>query len=142
MTAGSAMAAVQAAVYSKLTADVGAGGLLNVTSPMITGVFDEVPDGQSFPYIVIGDQNEASFSTMAKDGGVLLITLHIWSQAKGFREAELVLGRANYLLDGALVITGYAHVGTVYEGADTLRDPDGITRHIAARYRVYAQSSA
>lgn len=140
--AGSPMAAIQAAVYTVLNGDTGTGGLRNSTSPMVAGVFDEVPEGQAFPYVVIGEQNETPFCTMAKDGSANVLMVNVWSQARGFKEAQAALNRINHLLAGtALTIAGYQHVGTVYEGADSLRDPDGITRHIAARYRVYVQES-
>ncbi|MFA5313221.1 MAG: DUF3168 domain-containing protein [Methanomassiliicoccales archaeon] len=141
MTYESAMSDLQAAVYAKITADTGTGGLLAAGAPMISGVFDEVPEGQAFPYITIGDNTELPWSTFGKDGNNEVLTLHIWSQAKGFREAELILKRLNVVLKGDLTISGNVHAGTNYEGADTSRDPDGITRQIIARYRVYVQES-
>ncbi len=137
---GTALGALQAAVYAKLTADTGAGGLLSTSAPKIAGVYDDLPEGQAFPYIVIGDAIEAPWSTMGRDGDEGVITLHIWSQARGFREALMVLDRVNELLDGgALDVGGYSHVATMYESSETLRDPDGVTRHVVARYRVLVQ---
>lgn len=139
---GSPMAAIQAAVYTVLNGDTGAGGLRNPTSPLVQGVFDAVPDNQALPYVVIGDQTETPFDTMGKYGAANLLTVHAWSEAAGYKEAQGILSRLNYLLDGvALTITGYSHVGTVYDGAETVREPDGVTRHIIARYRVYVQES-
>lgn len=139
---GTSLGDMQAAVYAKLMADTGSGGLLDPSAPMITGVLDDVPEGQEFPYITIGEAIEMPWSTMGRDGADDTLTIHIWSRAHGFAEALGILDRLNMLLDGGeLAIDDYIHVGTLYVSAETLRDPDGITRHVVATYRVYVQES-
>lgn len=126
---------LQTAVYTELTGD-------EALMSMISGVFDDVLDGQAFPYVTIGDAAETPWSTFGRSGADDVLTIHIWSQANGFKEALQVLDRLNALLDSdELTVGGHVHVGTLYEGAETLRDPDGITRHVVARYRVYVQRS-
>jgi hypothetical protein len=139
---GTSLQVLQAAIYARLTTDVESGGLFDPSAPMITGVLDDVPDGQGFPYITIGEATENAWSTMGRDGSNDTLTIHIWSSAPGFKEALTILDRLNVLLDGGVLeIDGHMHVGTLYESAETLRDPDGVTRHVVARYRVYVQVS-
>lgn len=139
---GTSLQVLQAAIYAKLTADTGSGGLFDPTAPMITGVFDDVPDGQPLPYITIGEATETPWSTFGRVGADDTLTIHIWSQAPGFKEALGILDRLNVLLDGGVLeVDGHVHVGTLYESAETLRDPDGVTRHVVARYRAYLQGS-
>ena len=126
---------LQAAVYARLTGD-------DVLMSMVSGVCDDVPDGQAFPYVTIGDAAEIPWSTFGRGGADDVLTMHIWSQANGYKEALGILDRLNTLLDGGeLTVDGHVHVGTLYEGAETLRDPDGVTRHVVARYRAYVQRS-
>lgn len=126
---------LQTAIYAELTGD-------EALMSMISGVFDAVPDGQALPYIVIGDATETPWSTFGRSGSDDVLTIHIWSQANGFKGALQVLDQLNALLDGGeLEMSGHVHVGTLYEGAETLRDPDGVTRHAVARYRAYVQRS-
>ncbi len=133
--AGSLLLELQKAVYSKLSGDA-------ALMAKVTGVFDSVPDSQAFPYITIGEATEVPFSAFSSVGKESTLTLHIWSRYSGFKEALDVLKRVNELLDGAtLTITGYALVDMSLEMSETLRDPDGVTRHVAARFRCLAREA-
>lgn len=133
--AGTALKALQQAVRNKLTGDA-------TLMAMITGVFDAVPKNQDLPYITVGDATEIPFNVFAKDGKEATITLHIWSLYKGFKEALDIRNRIDQLLDGqTLTITGFVNVLCQFENSETLRDPDGVTRHIATRYRVVVQEA-
>jgi hypothetical protein len=103
----------------------------------VTGVFDQVPTGQKFPYVTIGDATEVPDRVFGGQYMDDTITLHIWSQAAGFKEALGIFSELNRILDGrTLSISGFDHIYTNYEFSTTLRDPDGLTRHISVRYRV------
>jgi len=133
--AGSALLEVQKAVYSKLTGDA-------TLIAKVTGVFDAVPDDQAFPYIAIGDETETGFSAFSKIGKEVILTLHLWSQYQGFKQADEILVRVNELLDGAaLTVTGYASTAMQFVSSEHLRDPDGITRHVVARFRCFVRES-
>lgn len=128
-----AMMDVQAAIYQKLTGDT---SFMN----MVEGVFDDVPDNQKFPYITIGEATEVPFNTFDKIGKEETLTIHIWSQYKGFKEALNILKRMNLVLDGAnLDLNDHTLVLMQYEDAQTIIDSDGKTRHVPVTYRVITQ---
>lgn len=128
-----ALGEIQKSVYAALTGDA-------ALMTLIAGVFDGPPDGQAFPYITLGEATEAPADTFAGRGNEATLTLHIWSQASSFGQALGILTRMNQVLDrAALVVTGFVTVMCVYEFSQTVRDPDGVTRHVPVRYRVLVE---
>lgn len=124
---------VQVAVYETLTDDPTLMGL-------ITGVFDEVPEGQPLPYVVIGEAVEQPDNHHGGFGRETVETLHIWSGHRGFSEAQTIAARAIALLDHqALDVTGQHHIATRYEFAQTLTDPDPHLRHLVLRFRIVTE---
>ena len=49
-------------------------------------VFDAVPRGTAFPYIVIGDDKETDWSTATEQGSEHLLAVHVWSRSPGLKE--------------------------------------------------------
>lgn len=132
---GSALSPIQVAIGAKLTGDPTLTG-------MVTGIFDwrNIPAGQNYPYLTIGQATETDDSTFDTLGYEDTFTLHIWSIQPGTQEAQQIFGQVQKLLNHQpLVLTGMSHVGTWYEMSEILSDPDD-TRltHIPARYRIGA----
>lgn len=131
----SALWPVQQALVTKLRAS-------SALMAKARAVVDDVSDGQEYPYVVVGDGTEIPFDTMDRAGKEVAATIHIWSQYAGFKEALEILGIINALLDRRdLAVTGYGTVGMQFSNSQTLRDPDGVTRHVVARYRIIVQSN-
>jgi Protein of unknown function (DUF3168) len=129
----SSLLPIQQAIYNRLTGD-------SVLMAKVTGVFDYVSDNQAFPYITIGEATSNPFRTFSRFGEEVTVTLHIWSRYDGSKEALEILNEMNRLLaDQDLAVTGYDTVACFYEFSETLRDPDGITRHLVVRYRIITQ---
>lgn len=138
MTRYTSLAALQAAIYSKLTGDA--------TLLALAPVYDEVPEGIRPPYIVIGDATEVPYDSFSSRGFEATITLHIWtaprptgtSRAVGYKPALDILDRVNYLLNEAtLTLSDLTFVYCRLENVQTLRD--GLARHVTARYRILSQ---
>jgi len=132
----SAISAVQTAIYSTLHGD-------STLLALVTGIFNDVPEGQLYPYIQIGTATEKPWDTF---GGASTgigwddtVTVHVWSRYQGDSEALAILNRVVTLLNHvSLTVTGY---GTVIIFSDQTRvlieQVDKIeTRHIAAIFRV------
>jgi len=132
---GSAMSAIQTAIGAKLTNDT-------TLSALITGVFDfrGIPPDQAFPYVTIGDMVETDDSTFDTLGYLDECTLHIWSIQPGSQECQQILKRLNQLLtEEPLTLEDLNHIGTWYERAWILADPDDARiTHMAVRYRIGA----
>lgn len=127
---GSAFWPLQVAVRQRLLADP-------ILMAKIKGVFDSVPNDQAFPYVTIGDVTSSPYRTFDRFGEECTITLHIWSRYNGFKEAAEILDDLNRILaDTVFSVPGWDMEACYYNFSETLRDPDGITRHIPVRYRV------
>ena len=122
---------VQRAVYNALSTDT-------LLLPLITGVYDDVPEGTAFPYVVLGDETETNKpSTLRDQGRESTITIHIWSRAKGMGEAKLIAEKIiDRLNDQPLSLPSWEWTSTMYEFGNFFRDPDGLTRHGVLRFRV------
>jgi hypothetical protein len=134
----SAMGAIDIAMGAKMENDT---SLMAV----ITGVFDfrGVPIAQGFPYITKGNATEVPDHVFGTKGYDTTFTLHIWSIQPGTQECEQILALLNDLFDEQpLTISGFNQVGTWYEYAEVMDDPDD-TRitHMPVRYRIGAQKA-
>ena len=110
------------------------------------GVYDDVPylpagmPRENFPYVVIGDDTATAWDTDDTLGKEVTIQVHIWSRTAGFKETKAVMGEVYDILNrGALSKTGYNVVDCLCEFTETLRDPDGETRHGVMRFKLTIQ---
>lgn len=123
---------LQTAVYARLIGDA-------TLVALVQKIGDNIPDEQAYPYIVIGEETEAPEDTMGRTGRNLTITLHVWSQYPGMKEVKEIMSRIDDLLDRwTPTVTGWNATEMLHDFADTLRDPDGKTRHGVVSYRIHA----
>jgi hypothetical protein len=128
----SALLPLQTGVLALLAADA------TVTALATGGVHDHVPEGTRYPYIVMGGKSEDPIAMLSRRDGVRgTITLDIWSDYRGDREALLILAAVRAALDDKVItMTPYGSGRLRFEFATTLRD-EGL-RHAPVRYRVAA----
>jgi len=138
MSTQTALPELQEAIVTKLKADATLAGV----NGLVTGIFDEgaVPENQAFPYVAIGDGIELPENTFGRRGYIPTMMLHIWSQYVGFKECYTILAQLNELLDQKpLTLATQTHIYTMYDQSQAMNDPDGITRHLAVRYKFMTQ---
>lgn len=124
---------IQEAVYELLTGDTTLMGL-------VSGIYDEVPEGAAYPWVAIGEALEQPDDRLDGFGRQTVLTLHVWSKHRGFSEATTIASRLMQLLDHQpLDIAGHHHVVTRYEFSQTLRDPEPGVRHIPIRFRILTE---
>lgn len=129
MTARSPLLAVQTAIYEKLSQDATLSGM--------AGVYDHVPEDAEHPYVEIGETTQTADNTLDGFGRQQVVTLHVWSKHRGFKEALQIEDRLTELLDHQpLTLSGFDHVFTKFEFGQTLKDPDPEIRHVVFRLRV------
>lgn len=122
---------LQKAVYAALN------GSVTGLSGASVSVYDDVPEGTSYPYVVIGEETAINAGTKNLDGVEHTLTLHIWSGYRGRREIKEIMQSIYSLLhDTAITVTGASLVMIRQEFATTLEEADGITRHGVMRFRV------
>lgn len=127
---------LQKAIYTVLSGDATLLGLAT------GGVFDCPQEDTSFPYVTIGDDTLADWSSKTFDGKEATITIHSWSEAMGREEVKKIMDRIDTLLhNGSLSMTGHSLVVMQFDFAETLRDPDGRTYHGVQRFRALTKEA-
>lgn len=126
-----AFAPTHQAVYNRLLNDTTVQSLLK---PMVDGkkykkVCDYVPTDTPYPYIVIGEPRTDPFGVKNSDIVDVFITLHIWSNYKGKKEAYDILTACHEAFLLKLDITGYTVNKTSWSDARVFDDIDGVLRH-------------
>jgi hypothetical protein len=123
-----------------------------INVPAVTGlalVFDEVKQGQAYPYIEIGEIEEKINNVFAKNGRELHITLHIYTQTGGYLLAEQIIEQLNILLDDLLFgdptnapapFDGWSCWQSEYEEGLLTKEFDQTEiRHATVRYHIEVQ---
>ena len=128
---------LQQAVHAALSGDATLQGLLGVPAR----VFDHVPPGSAFPYLVLGEATSAPFDAKTEDGMTQTLTIHAWSRYRGLKETkEIMAAVAAALDDRALAVAGHTLALLRFEFGATFLDPDGLTRHGVQRFRAITQA--
>ncbi len=125
---------LQTAIYSTLTS----GTLTDISGTSITSkVYDDVPEGTAYPYIVIGEETAIPTGAKDTDGHEHTLTFHVWSQYRGRKEIKQIMEQIYTILHNvAISITGATLVNIRHEFERTLLESDGITRHGVIRFRA------
>ena len=122
---------LQKAIYQILAAS------LPLASIVGARIYDEVPQGASFPYIVIGDDDLKPWDLDCKLGFEALITIHAFSRYKGRKEAKEIGAKIYDLLHNASIVTdNFTSAVCVSDMQTTIVEGDGVTRHLVARFRA------
>jgi len=122
--------ALQTTIYNALNVSA-------ITTTLNCGVYDEVIEGNTYPFITLGEETTIDYSTKTATGSETTINIHIWSQYKGSKETKNILDKIHDLLhDSNLTVTGFNLINLRFEYSDIMRDPDGITRHGVMRFRA------
>jgi hypothetical protein len=127
-----AMLDVQEAVYALLRADSTFVGLVT------GGPFSPAPQNQPYPYCTFGAHVESPRLTFGKLGQDIIFVLDVWSRTTSFLEAFTIGDRIMQLLNGIqLSLTNFSNIIVIHDQTMKLDDPDGLTRHLAIRFRVW-----
>ena len=126
--------ALQQAIFAALSSDSG------VIDAVGERIFDAVPRGSAYPYIVIGDDKESDWSTATEPGSSHALTIHIWSRAAGRRETRLAAEAVIAALNGAeLALTGQTLIDLRWLESESTRESDGETVHAQLRFRAVTE---
>jgi hypothetical protein len=117
---------VQTAIFAALTAAL---------APV--PVQDQAGPNQVYPYVTLGELIGEQFDTLGEEAADIEMTVHVWSRQAGMQECQQLMAAAKDALHRKrLPASGFQWVDTIWEYAQTLRDPDGMTRHGILRFRV------
>lgn len=117
--------------------------ILAALRPALSGVavLDDVPQGQAFPYAVIGEDVVTDWSMLDRDGEDIDTTIHVWSRYAGKKEAKLLMATIKAALhERPLTVAGQHLVVLRFTFETLFLEPDGKTRHGVLRFRALLQS--
>lgn len=104
----------------------------------VSGVLDDVSEGQTFPYITIGDPTSNPWDTKNTIGENITFVLHTWSRYQGKAESYIIMNLIHEALSRPLSIEGGFYVFKFErESQNVFTDVDGETRHGVMNFRAY-----
>lgn len=134
----------QKSIYSLLSTDAVIANTCALAQPgatTIVKVFDRVPQGitgdKLFPFINIGDDHITSFYDFG-DFSEVHCNIHIYSRGTGKPEANMLAARVKALLDprdSKITVEGFAVSEAWYVDTMPMKEPDGVTVHLAMTFR-------
>ena len=133
-----AIFAVQQAVYNALAASTDVQALLGNPARL----YDHVPPGAEFPYVVLGTVSAKPYDYIDTIGFEQIISLDIWSRYRGTKEVKDII-QASYgaLHRATLTVSGQVFISCEFSGGDVMPESDGLTYRGEARFTVITQRS-
>ncbi len=115
----------------------------NATLAALIGdrVFDNVPTDAPYPYVSLGASWETPDDAECIDGMDVGFRIDVWSRAIGFAEARRIGDVVRRALHNAdLSLSENALVMIQHERTDVMRDPDGLTSHVAIEFSAVVET--
>jgi hypothetical protein len=128
----SAAQALQKAIFAKLSGDAALAALVGAD-----GVVDRLLARAAGPRVVIAAIDSADRSTASEAGEEHVVTLDVWSEAAGHREAQAIAAAVRAALDDAALALDGHHLVLLFH-RDTRLARNGGTRFHRAEMRFRA----
>lgn len=126
---------LQKALVAKLSSDAGVTTLLGGAR-----IYNDVPRGAALPYVTIGESIVRDWSTGSEGGHEHLLSIIVWSRAKGEREVHRILSAIEAALhDAALPLNRARLINLRHEFSEIRRDADGETSRGLMRLRAVTE---
>lgn len=133
-----AAADLQKAIFAALLADSGLVATLGGGK-----VFDHAPASAAFPYVTFGRASVYDWNTSTETGTEQLLTLHVWSKARGKKETLDIMERVRLALDGApLELEGRHLIDLRLDYSEARYDDDLDVYHGQLRFRAVTEDAA
>jgi hypothetical protein len=126
---------LQQSLFAALSADVGLAALIGPGR-----IYDDVPQGTPLPYVTLGPAAAQDWSTGSEHGTEHLVTVHVWSGARGKKQAHEILRAVRAALhDQPLSLAGHHLLNLRHQRSELRRTPDGTAIHATARFRAVTE---
>lgn len=133
-----AAADLQKALFGALAGDAALGAALGGAK-----VFDHAPAHVAFPYVTFGRTSVYDWSTSTESGVEQLLTLHVWSKARGRKEVLDIMECVRARLDQApLDLDAHDLVSLRLEYSEARYDDDIDVHHGLLRFRAVTEDIA
>lgn len=126
---------VLTAVVSALRGSAGVTGYVSST-----GVYNNVPSGARYPYVVVTSPTDRRMDTIGQRGAETMVNVQVVSQEPGDQQASRITNECIKALDfAALQTTQHDTFGCAWESSDRYSETiNGIqTRYHVSIYRVW-----
>jgi len=126
---------LQKAVYDKLSGDATLGAL-------ITGVFEYVPEGTNFPYVVIDDMKLKPWSNLSKKGSEINFSIKTYCRERGSKTCLDIMDNVEDLLDeAALTVTNHALIHILLEYSEVEQKKDGLNYVGVSKFKALLEET-
>lgn len=126
---------LQRAIFIALSGDIGLAAMIGGNK-----IYDYAPPLAGFPYITLGRTSVFDWSTGTESGSEHILTLHVWSQAKGRKEVLQVMERVGALLrEVSLTLNEHHLVLLRLEQSEVQFEPDLSAHHGTLRLRALVE---
>ena len=103
-------------------------------------VFNEVEDGQDYPFITIGEATHTDASTDAILLQNISVSVHVWSREKGTLETKRIQSQIFNALNRTKSLTyDYVINAVDFDSSQTFLDSDNLTRHGVQTFNILMQ---
>ncbi len=101
-------------------------------------VFDNHPESEAFPYVVLGEISAVDWSDKSKPGQSVNMTIHFWSRYPGKKETAEMMDAVTAALSYPWFPSLGASFNPVFhemELSEIFRDIDGLTFHGVLKWK-------
>jgi hypothetical protein len=103
-------------------------------------IYDRPTLTETYPQVTIGEGQVLANLADCYDGSECFLDIHVWSRAVGYPEAKQIADLIRSTLhDADLDLDGHTLELLHFQDARALRDPDGLTSHVAMTFRALTQ---
>ena len=123
------------AIFARLSADAALSALVGAG-----GFYDRLLDRTAMPYLVLGALDSRDYSTASEAGEEHFLTLAIWSDGQGQKQAQTIAARVRALLhDQPLVLDGAVLVSLLHRNTRSRREPKSRCHVAEMRFRAVTE---
>jgi hypothetical protein len=131
----SAANALLTSIHARLTADAELTDLISTD-----GIRDRLMSGRKLPGIVTGELSSSDYSTATEAGEEHRLTLEIWTDATGRKQAQIIATRLHTLLhDATLDLEGHHFVSLLHLSTQTRREQKTRLHVAEMRFRAVTE---
>lgn len=114
---------LQKAAYAALSAD-------SNLNALVSGVFNNVPQGTEYPYVRFDDMRSEDWSTKSSSGIKATLAFDVYSHAYGSKEIMAITHEIRRVMEAAaLAMTGCNLVSLKFDSLSSTQLIDGLTWH-------------
>ena len=134
----SSLLATQEAVYAALKAST-------AFTSICAGPFDPAPLNQAFPYAAFGEHMESNWYQFQRPSKQIEFVIDVYTQKTlldGYQDALGIIDAITSIIEAkTLTLTGgtfaNAENGVMFVQVTKIKEPDGLTRHVEGRWKIW-----